>query len=292
VKDTILSENTTINCGGNLISLQEPIVMGIINVTPDSFYDGGKTFDISDIISQAKKHIEEGAKILDIGGYSSKPGAEEVIESEELQRVIPAIEAILKEFPNTIISIDTFRSAVAQKAIDAGAQIINDISAGNLDSKMFDVVTKNQVPYIMMHMQNTPQNMQAAPKYENIVMEVTSFFSEKINLLTSKGAKDIILDVGFGFGKTIEHNYTLLRELKHFKLFGFPILVGISRKSMLYKPLNITPQEALNATTAANMIALQNGAKILRVHDVKEAVEAVEIYKLLKVANLRFGFGW
>lgn len=257
--------------------------MGIINVTPDSFYDGGKTLDIRDIISQAKKHIEEGAKILDIGGYSSKPEAEEVSESEELQRVIPAIEAILKEFPNTIISIDTFRSAVAQKAIDAGAQIINDISAGNLDSEMFDVVAQNQVPYIMMHMQNTPQNMQDAPKYENVVMEVTSFFSEKINLLISKGAKDIILDVGFGFGKTIEHNYTLLRELKHFKLFGFPILVGISRKSMLYKPLNITPQEALNATTAANMIALQKGAKILRVHDVKEAVEAVEIYKLLKV---------
>ncbi len=292
MKDTILSENTTINCGGILISLKEPIAMGIINVTPDSFYDGGKTLDISDVLSQAKKHIEEGAKILDIGGYSSKPGAEEVIESEELQRVIPAIEAILKEFPNTIISIDTFRSSVAQKAIDAGAQIINDISAGNLDSKMFDVVAKSQVPYIMMHMQNTPQNMQAAPKYENIVMEVTSFFSEKINLLISKGAKDIILDVGFGFGKTIEHNYTLLRELKHFKLFGFPILAGISRKSMLYKPLNKTPQEALNATTAANMIALQNGAKILRVHDVKEAVEAVEIYKLLKVANLRFGFGW
>ena len=169
---------------------------------------------------------------------------------------------------------------MAQKAIDAGAQIINDISAGNLDSKMFDVVAQNQVPYIMMHMQKNPQNMQDAPKYENVVMEVTSFFSEKINRLISKGAKDIILDVGFGFGKTIEHNYTLLRELKHFKLFGFPILVGISRKSMLYKPLNITPQEALNATTAANMIALQNGAKILRVHDVKEAVQAVEIYKL------------
>ncbi len=285
MKDTILSENTTINCGGNLISLQEPIVMGIVNVTPDSFYDGGKTFDISDIISQAKKHIEEGAKILDIGGYSSKPGAEKVSESEELLRVIPAIKAILNEFPDSIISIDTFRSSVAQNAIEAGAQIINDISAGNLDSKMFDLVVQNQVPYIIMHMQNTPQNMQDAPKYENVVMEVTSFFSEKINLLVSKGSKDIILDVGFGFGKTVEHNFTLLRELQHFRLFGFPILAGISRKSMLYKPLSITPQDALNATTAANMIALQNGAKILRVHDVKEAVEAIEIYKLLKVES-------
>ncbi len=285
MKDTILSENTTINCGGILISLEEPIAMGIINVTPDSFYDGGKTFDISDIISQAKKHIEEGAKILDIGGYSSKPGAEKVSESEELLRVIPAIKAILNEFPDSIISIDTFRSSVAQNAIEAGAQIINDISAGNLDSKMFDLVVQNQVPYIMMHMQNTPQNMQDAPKYENVVMEVTSFFSEKINLLVSKGSKDIILDVGFGFGKTVEHNFTLLRELQHFRLFGFPILAGISRKSMLYKPLSITTQDALNATTAANMIALQNGAKILRVHDVKEAVEAIEIYKLLKVES-------
>lgn len=280
MKDTILRENSSINCGGNLLSLMQPIVMGIINITPDSFYDGGKNNSTDKATTQAKKHLEAGASILDIGGYSSRPGANKVSEEDELKRVIPAIKAIVKEFPNSIISIDTFRSSVAQEAVLNGAQIVNDISAGNLDQEMFATVGKLQVPYIMMHMQKTPQTMQVNPTYENILRDITQYFSIKIKDAKNQGIKDIILDVGFGFGKTIEDNYTLLKNMSHFKLLGLPILAGLSRKSMLYKPLNTTPENALNATTAAHMIALQQGAKILRVHDVQEAMEAIKIYNL------------
>lgn len=254
--------------------------MGIINITPDSFYDGGKNNSADKATTQAKKHLEAGASILDIGGYSSRPGANKVSEEDELKRVIPAIKAIVKEFPNSIISIDTFRSSVAQEAVLNGAQIVNDISAGNLDQEMFATVGKLQVPYIMMHMQKTPQTMQVNPTYENILRDITQYFSIKIKDAKNQGIKDIILDVGFGFGKTIEDNYTLLKNMSHFKLLGLPILAGLSRKSMLYKPLNTTPENALNATTAAHMIALQQGAKILRVHDVQEAMEAIKIYNL------------
>lgn len=282
MKDTILRRNFSINCGGKLLSLENPVVMGIINVTPDSFYDGGKNNNIHSALLQAETHLQAGASILDIGGYSSKPGATKISEAEELQRVAPVISALKQEFPESILSIDTFRSEVAKESCDLGTTIINDISAGELDSKMFDIVGELQVPYIMMHMQNTPQNMQDNPVYDNILNDITTYFVSKIKTLREKGANDILVDVGFGFGKTLEDNYKLLRNLDHFQLLQVPILTGISRKSMLYKPLGINPENALNATTAAHMIALEKGTKILRVHDVKEAMEAIKIHQLLQ----------
>ncbi len=270
-----------INCKGKLLSLDIPIVMGIINATPDSFYEHSRQQTVDKALDLAEKHLLAGARILDIGGYSSKQGAENVSVEEELNRVIPVVSEILKRFPETIISVDTFRSQVAQKALEAGTAIINDISAGEMDEHMFDLVVATKVPYIMMHMQGTPQTMQINPTYKDVVQEVTYYFSKKVAYLQSKGVADIMLDLGFGFGKTIEHNYTLLNELEHFHLFNLPILVGVSRKSMLYKPLEISANEALNATTVAHTIALLKGAKILRTHDVKEALEAIKITQLL-----------
>lgn len=255
--------------------------MGIINTTPDSFYDGGKSNSIENALKQAKKHLNEGATIVDVGGYSSRPGAAEVTEKEELERVIPVIKAIINAFPEAIISIDTFRSNVAQKAIEAGAAIINDISAGDLDANMFATVAKLNVPYIMMHMQGTPETMQNNPAYKNIIQEITYYFSGRINTLRKLGVNDIIIDPGFGFGKTLEHNYEILGKLNHFQLLGAPVLAGLSRKSMIYKLLNTNAEGALNGTIAANMIALQNGATILRVHDVREAIECVRINNIL-----------
>jgi len=275
----VLQKNnkTTINCKGKLIDISSPIVMGIINVTPDSFYDGGKNNSVETAITQVRKHLEEGAIVIDIGGYSSRPGADEVTEQEELNRTIPVIEAVLIAFPGTIISIDTFRGNVAKKAIEAGAAIINDISAGDLDDNMFTVVAEKQVPYILMHMQGTPETMQDNPNYKNIIQEITYYLSEKINTLRKKGVNDIIIDPGFGFGKTLEHNYEILGKLNNLQLLNVPVLVGISRKSMVHKLLEISPQESLNGTIAANIIALQNGANILRVHDVKEATECIKL---------------
>ena len=277
----MLLENnkTTINCKGKLIDISSPIVMGIVNVTPDSFYDGGKSNSVAKALIQTKKHLNEGATIIDVGGYSSRPGAAEVSEQEELNRVIPIVEAIIKSFPEATLSIDTFRSNVAKKAIEAGAAIINDISAGEMDSNMFDLVAKYNAPYIMMHMQGTPATMQENPTYKNLIQEITFYFSEKINTLRKKGVNDIIIDPGFGFGKTMEHNYEILGKLNHFQLLNVPILAGLSRKSMIYKLLNVSSQESLSGTIAANMIALQNGATILRVHDVKEAVECVRVFE-------------
>jgi dihydropteroate synthase len=269
-----------INCKGKLLSLDIPIVMGIINATPDSFYEHSRQPSVDKALELAEKHLLAGASILDIGGYSSKPGAENVSVEEELNRVIPVVSEILQRFPKTIISVDTFRSQVAQKALEAGATIINDISAGEMDEQMFDLVIAAKVPYIMMHMQGTPQTMQINPTYADVVQEVTFYFSKKVAYLQSKGVADIMLDLGFGFGKTIEHNYTLLNQMEHFHLFNLPILAGVSRKSMLYKPLEISAIEALNATTVAHTIALLKGAKILRTHDVKEAVEAIKITQL------------
>ena len=251
--------------------------MGIINVTPDSFYDGGKNNSIETALTQVKKHLEEGATVIDIGGYSSRPGAEEVTEEEELNRTIPIIEAVLTAFPDTIISIDTFRSNVAKKAIEAGAAIINDISAGDLDDNMFSVAAEKQVPFIIMHMQGTPETMQNNPNYKNIIQEITYYFSEKINALRKKGVNDIVIDPGFGFGKTLEHNYEILGKLNNLQLLNAPVMVGISRKSMIYKLLNTSVKESLSGTIAANIIALQNGANILRVHDVKEATECIKL---------------
>jgi len=271
----------SINCNGTLIDLTSPKVMGILNITPDSFFDGGNYNNETTIISQVKKMLDEGATFIDIGAYSSRPGAKHISEKEELERILPIVKLLIKEFPKILISIDTFRSKIAEKCIENGACIINDISAGNMDTAMFKTIAKFQVPYIIMHMQGTPQNMQANPIYKNVITDILYYFSEKIYELRALAVNDIIADVGFGFGKTIEQNYTLLKNLEIFKSLEIPTLTGISRKSMLYKPLDITAKNALNATTAANTIALLNGTNILRVHDVKEAVETIKITNLL-----------
>jgi dihydropteroate synthase len=268
----------TINCKGQLIDLSTPKVMGILNVTPNSFFDGGKYHDESELLTQVGKMISDGATFIDIGAYSSKPSAEFVSEEEELGRIIPAVQLILKHFPDALLSIDTFRSEVAKVCIENGAAIINDISAGNLDVGMFDVIAKYKVPYIMMHMRGTPQTMQSMTHYEDIVKEMLFYFSEKVNKARSLGINDLIIDPGFGFAKTIDQNYEVLRKAELFQLLELPLLVGVSRKSMIYKTLNSNAKEALNGTTVLNTIALTKGANILRVHDVKEAVECVQLW--------------
>ena len=270
-----------INCKGKLIDISSPKVMGILNITPDSFFDGGMYKNETEILNQVKKMLSECATFIDVGAYSSRPGATHISEEEELKRVVPIVKLLVHHFPEIIISVDTFRSNVAKKTIEAGAAIINDISGGKMDANMFKIVAELQVPYIIMHMLGTPQSMQKKPKYEDVTKEVISFFAEQIFRLHQLKVNDIIIDVGFGFGKTLEHNYELLKSLSLFKNLSAPILVGLSRKSMLYKPLGTTPQLALNATTSANTIALLNGANILRVHDVKEAVEAIKIVEQL-----------
>ncbi len=267
----------TINCNQNLVDLSQPKVMGILNITPDSFFDGGKYKNEKDILSQTEKMLIEGATFIDVGAYSSRPGAAHISEQEELHRIIPIIELLVSYFPNIIISTDTFRSSVARETILAGAAIINDISGGKMDNNMFSTVAELQVPYILMHMQGTPQNMQQKPTYNNIPKELISFFAEQLYKLKQLKVNDVIIDVGFGFGKTLDHNYDLLKNLSLFKNLEVPILTGVSRKSMLYKLLNTSAKQALNATSVANTIALLNGTNILRVHDVKEAIEAVKI---------------
>ena len=271
----------TINCKGTLIDLTSPKVMGVLNITPDSFFDGGKYKNEKDILDQVAKMLKEGATFIDVGAYSSRPGAKPVSETEELQRIVPVIKLLVNHFPGIIISVDSFRSRVVEKSINAGAAVINDISGGLLDDEMFKTVAKLQVPYIMMHMQGTPENMQANPVYEDVVIEITSFFAAQLVKLRQLKVNDVIIDVGFGFGKTINQNYELLQKLTLFKNLEVPILTGVSRKSMLYKLLEISPKEALNATTVANTIALLNGTSILRVHDVKEAMEAIKIVNQL-----------
>jgi len=271
-----------INCKGKLTDLSSPKVMGILNITPDSFYDGNTLKNDKDILLRAEKMLKEGATFIDVGGYSSRPNAKHISENEELQRVIPVIELLNKKFPNRFISIDSFRSKVVDEAIQAGACIVNDISAGSIDANMFKTIAKLQIPYIIMHMQGTPQTMQKTPTYHNIIKEIIYYFSEKIHQLRVLGVNDIIIDVGFGFGKTLPQNYELLNNLALFKNLEVPILTGISRKSMLYKLLNTSSDRALNATTVANTIALLNGSNILRVHDVKEAQEAIQIVRALK----------
>lgn len=265
-----------------MIDFDTPKVMGVLNITPDSFYDGGKYQSEKSVLVQTEKMLKEGATFIDIGAYSSRPGADPVSEEEELKRIVPVVELLVKEFPEAYFSIDTFRAKVAENTIEVGATIINDISGGNLDEQMFETVAKLQVPYILMHMQGTPQTMQDNPNYSNVTTDLIKFFSRKVNQLHKLQVNDVILDVGFGFGKTIEHNFQLLKDLELFQTLNSPILAGLSRKSMLYKTLDISAQEALNATTSANTIALLNGANILRVHDVKEAVECVKIFGMVK----------
>ena len=271
----------TINCKGQLIDLSTPKIMGILNVTPDSFFDGGNYNDDQSILKQVDKMLKEGATFIDVGAYSSRPGAKHISEEEELKRILPIVKLLTNNFSHIILSVDTFRSRVAEKCIQAGAAIINDISGGNADSNMFATAVKLQVPYIMMHMQATPQDMQQNPCYTDITKELLSDFAVKSAKLKKLGLNDLIIDLGFGFGKTIEHNYKLLSNLHLFHQLNCAILTGISRKSMLYKPLKIDPKNALNATTFANTIAIQKGSQILRVHDVKEASEIIKLNALL-----------
>jgi dihydropteroate synthase len=272
-----------INVRGNLIDLSVPKVMGIINVTPDSFYANSRLTTEKEIVDTASQMIDDGADILDVGGYSSRPGAADVTPGEERTRVINAIKLIGREFPEAIISVDSFRSEIILEAVlECGAGIINDISAGEADKKMFQVAEKLRVPYIMMHMQGIPGTMQKNPVYDDVVADILSWFGDRIFRLQSMGVNDIIIDPGFGFGKTMPHNFELLRHLGDFSIAGLPLLVGVSRKSMIWKTLEITPEEALNGTSVLNTIALMNGADILRVHDVKEAVQAVRLVDNLK----------
>ena len=273
----------TVKIKGELINFSVPKIMGILNVTPDSFYDGGKYNSEKKILDQVEKMISSGADIIDVGGYSSRPGAKEISIENELSRVIPIIQLISKRFPNIIISVDTFRSTVADQAINSGAHIINDISGGNLDSNMFKTVSKLDVPYILMHMRGSPKNMMNNTNYDDILNEIKNYFSERISKARSEGVNDIIIDPGFGFSKTKEQNYKLMNRLEFLKEFKTPIVVGISRKSMIYKTLDTTPDKALNGSTILHTISLLKGANILRTHDVLEAVECVKIIRQLNL---------
>lgn len=255
--------------------------MGIINVNNNSFYTGSRIETETALLNKVEKMLTDGAEIIDIGAQSTRPGAEEIGTEEEIKLVIPAIELLIKAFPNIIISIDTYRAKVAENAINAGAAIVNDVSSGDDDKKMFDVIIKNKVPYILMHKQGKPKTMQQNPVYDNVVLDIMNYFIPKVEFLKQNGVADLIIDPGFGFGKTLEHNYTILKHLKDFEVFELPILVGVSRKSMIQKVLNVNTDEALNGTTALHMAALLNGANILRVHDVKEAVECVKLFNML-----------
>ncbi len=277
MKDKVFYRKHTLNIGGKLLSLETPIVMGIINVTPDSFFADTRFSDAGELINKASEMLKDGASILDIGGYSSRPGATNISEEEEIKRVIPAIKQLVSHFPEAIISIDTFRSKVAKLAIEAGASIINDISAGELDDEMFETVASLKVPYIAMHMKGNPQNMVHQTRYENMLLEITNYFYNKLFKLHSLGITDIIIDPGFGFSKTQNQSLHLLNNLEIFKTIEAPLMVGISRKSLIYKTLNISSDKALNGTAILNTIAVLKGASILRVHDVKEAVEIVKL---------------
>ncbi|MES2417112.1 MAG: dihydropteroate synthase [Bacteroidota bacterium] len=281
-KDTFLNRKVTLNSKGKSIDLSTPAVMAILNLTPDSFYPNSRINTVDTALQRAATFLAAGARFIDIGAYSSRPGAADVSETEELKRLLPVIEAITKEFPEALLSIDTFRAKVAETAIEAGAHLINDISAGNLDPAMFDTVARLNVPYLMMHMKGMPHNMQQNPSYEDIMNEILTYFAEKIAILYSKGVKDLVIDPGFGFAKTIGHNYELLQKLDSLNCFELPILVGFSRKSMITKVLGIKSENALNGTSVLNTVALLKGAAILRVHDVTEARECITLIEKLK----------
>ena len=276
-------KKTTISCGGKLLDLSNPVVMGIINVTPDSFYVGNRFSSTGRVVRRVAKMLDDGARIVDVGAYSSRPGAKDISAQEELKRLTPALAAIRKKFPDAILSVDTFRAEVARRAVaDFGVAMINDISGGELDPAMFETVAELNVPYILMHMKGNPLTMQNNPTYDNLEHELILYFSEKLKALKGLGVKDVILDPGFGFAKSLDHNFELLARLNDFRVFDLPILVGFSRKSMIYKLLNIRPEDALNGTTVLNTIALLKGASILRVHDVREAVETVRLLEKYK----------
>jgi len=272
------STNKTWNVNGRLLDFSKPKVMGILNLTPDSFYDGNRHFNPTASIKQTEKMVKDGADIIDVGGYSSRPGADDISADEEEQRVIGVIKAIAKEFSNVLISIDTFRSEVAAKALDAGATIINDITGGDHDPALRKLAISRRTPYIVMHMRGTPKTMNQLTQYENVVKDVVKALQKKVNDYQQEGLTDIAIDAGFGFAKTVEQNFGMLSNLEAFAMIGRPLLVGVSRKSMIWRTLEIKPEDALNGTTALNMVALLKGADILRVHDVKEAVECVKLY--------------
>lgn len=274
----------TLNCKGKIVSLQKPVVMGILNITPDSFYKGYLQLADEEILSMAANMMAQGAAIIDIGGQSTRPGSRIIPDGEEAGRVIPVIEKIAKHFPQAILSIDTYYASVARAAVEAGAHIVNDISAGNMDSEMIQTVAALKVPYICMHMQGTPQTMQVNPQYENVTRGVLDFFIQKKEECRLAGIHDVIIDPGFGFGKTTQHNFRLLKEMAVFQMLDRPLLAGLSRKGMIYKTLGTDAAQALNGTTVLNTLALQNGASILRVHDVKEAKEAIDLYEHYKSA--------
>jgi len=279
-KDTFFHKKVTLNAGGKLLDLTMPKVMGIINLTPDSFFADSRKQTIDSALQQAGKMLTDGAAFLDIGAYSSRPGAADISVQEEMDRLLPVVEVIVNAYPKAVLSIDTFRAQVAEAAVKAGAHLINDISGGQLDAEMFATVARLQVPYILMHMKGTPQNMNQLAEYENVFDEVFDYFTSKYHQLKQLGVKDVIIDPGFGFAKNAEHSYTLMNRLQDFNVLQLPILAGISRKNMIYKTLGITADEALNGTTVLNTIALTKGANILRVHDVKEAVEAVKLWEM------------
>ncbi len=281
-KDTFFYIKKTLNCGGEILDLSTPKVMGILNITPDSFYDGGSYSSDKEIIKRVEEMLLEGCSVLDIGACSTRPGAEDVSVEEECSRLVPVVRILKKEFPDLVISADTYRATVAEQAAGAGAAIINDISGGTLDPLMFGTMGRLKIPYVLMHIQGNPKTMQDNPRYENVVIDVLDYFTGKITQLNEMGVSDIIIDPGFGFGKTLEHNYQLLNALRDFRIFGCPVLAGFSRKSMINKVLNTTPSKALNGTTVLNSMALEAGSSILRVHDVKEAAEAITLAEYRK----------
>ncbi len=283
VKDILFSTKNTLNIKGKIVDLSTPKVMGIINATPDSFYAGSRSMDENAILGKAENMLETGATFLDIGGYSSRPGSEDIPVEEETRRVTRAIRAIMKHFPDTLISIDSFRTPVVKSAFDEGAVMINDISGGQLDTEMFQTAAEFRAPYILMHMKGTPQTMQQLVDYEDVVLEVMDYFQKRVVELQNSGVSDILIDPGFGFSKTVDQNYVLLKNLGYFKALELPLLVGLSRKSMIFKTLGGRTEDTLNGTTVLNTIALMQGVKILRVHDVKEAVEAIT---LVEACNL------
>jgi len=280
--DAFFKKKVTINAGGQLIDLASPKVMGIINITPDSFYAGSRKQSVDVALQQAERMLNEGATFLDLGAYSSRPGAEDISVDEEKARLLPVLEAIVSSFPDAILSIDTFRSQVAEAAIEAGGHIINDISGGQLDANMFSAVARLQVPYILMHIKGNPKTMQQEAHYEDVFAEVYDYFVDKYHQLKQLGVHDVIIDPGFGFAKKREHSYALMKRLQDFYPLQLPVLAGVSRKTMIYGLLGITAEDALNGTTALNTIALTKGANILRVHDVKEAVEAIKIWEMCR----------
>ncbi len=280
----MLRTATTLNCKGRLLDLGEPVVMGILNVTPDSFFDGGKYRQEAAALRRVEQMLREGAAIVDLGGMSSRPGAHIISEEEELRRVLPVVAAVARRFPEAILSVDTIRARVAREAVEAGAHMINDISAGRFDEALFATVAELGVPYVLMHMQGTPADMQRHPVYEDVLREVLDFLIDKLGVLRAAGVRDVIVDPGFGFGKTVQHNYQLLKNLHVLKILGCPVLAGLSRKRMICKVLGVRPEHALNGTTALHMVALQQGASILRVHDVAQAREVIALWRQLSEA--------